>query len=38
LQVVQEGIAGVIPTEACCLGWQDSLQLLTLLVEPDGPG
>jgi uncharacterized protein YndB with AHSA1/START domain len=38
LRVVQEGIPGVIPTEACCLGWQDSLQLLTLLVEPEFPG
>ena len=33
LQVVQEGIPEVIPTEACYLGWQQSLQLLALLVE-----
>ena len=35
---VQEGIPAVIPTEACYLGWQESLQLLALLVEPDIPG
>jgi uncharacterized protein YndB with AHSA1/START domain len=38
LRAVQEGNPGVIPTEACCLGWQDALQLLTLLVEPEFPG
>ena len=31
--VTQEGIPGVIPPEACMLGWQDSLRLLALLVE-----
>lgn len=35
LNIVQEGIPSVIPTEACYLGWQESLQLLTLLVEPE---
>lgn len=35
LQVVQEGIPEMIPPEACYLGWQESLQLLTLLVEPE---
>jgi len=35
LHVVQEGIPSVIPTEACYLGWQESLQLLTQLVEPE---
>jgi uncharacterized protein YndB with AHSA1/START domain len=35
LQVVQEGIPAMIPAEACYLGWQESLQLLTLLVEPE---
>lgn len=35
LSVVQEGIPGVIPAEACYLGWQESLQLLTQLVEPE---
>lgn len=38
LTVVQTGIPAVIPTEACYLGWQESLQLLALLVEPDIPG
>ena len=38
LQVVQEGIPDVIPVEQCYLGWQESLALLTLLVEADIPG
>jgi uncharacterized protein YndB with AHSA1/START domain len=33
LNVVQEGIPGVIPLEACYLGWQESLALLAKLVE-----
>lgn len=33
LNVVQEGVPAVIPTEMCYLGWQDSLRLLALLVE-----
>ncbi len=33
LNVVQEGIPDMIPPEACCLGWQESLALLTMLVE-----
>ena len=33
LQVVQEGIPAMIPTEACYLGWQESLVLLGQLVE-----
>lgn len=37
LSVVQEGIPDVIPAEACCLGWQESLALLALLVEADIP-
>ncbi len=37
LQVVQEGIPAMIPAEACHLGWQESLQLLALLVEPEIP-
>lgn len=39
LTVLQEGIPEVIPPEACCLGWQESLTLLAHLVEaeiPDG--
>ncbi len=35
LAVVQEGIPAAIPVEACHLGWQESLALLTLLVEPE---
>ena len=38
LSVVQEGIPVVIPVEACYLGWQESLTLLALLVEPEIPG
>jgi uncharacterized protein YndB with AHSA1/START domain len=37
LHVVQSGIPAVIPTEACYMGWQESLQLLALLVEPEIP-
>jgi uncharacterized protein YndB with AHSA1/START domain len=37
LQVVQEGIPAVIPVEMCYLGWQESLALLALLVEPEIP-
>src|SRR5262249_9549672 len=36
--VVQEGIPEVIPAEACYLGWQESLTLLTQLVEAEIPG
>ena len=35
---VQEGIPAVIPVEMCYLGWQESLQLLALLVEAEVPG
>jgi uncharacterized protein YndB with AHSA1/START domain len=35
LTVVQEGVPGMIPPEACYLGWQESLALLTLLVEAE---
>ncbi|MBK7207073.1 MAG: SRPBCC family protein [Elusimicrobia bacterium] len=35
LHIVQEGIPDMIPVEMCCLGWQESLALLTLLVEPE---
>ena len=38
LNVVQEGIPGVIPPEACYLGWQQSLSLLALLVEAEVAG
>ena len=35
VNIVQEGIPDVIPAEACYLGWQDSLQNLASLVEPE---
>jgi len=38
VNIVQEGIPDAIPTEACYLGWQESLQLLAQLVEPEIPG
>ncbi|MGD9700271.1 MULTISPECIES: SRPBCC family protein [unclassified Acinetobacter] len=37
VHITQLGIADVIPVEACYLGWQESLQLLTLLVTPEIP-
>jgi uncharacterized protein YndB with AHSA1/START domain len=33
--IVQEGIPEMIPVEMCYLGWQDSLDKLKRLVEPD---
>ncbi len=38
LRIVQEGIPAIIPVEACYLGWQESLNLLAQLVEPEIPG
>lgn len=37
LNVVQEGIPDAIPVEFCYLGWQESLEHLTRLVEPEIP-
>ncbi len=37
LKIIQEGIPAVIPTEMCYLGWQESLDKLTKLVEPQIP-
>jgi uncharacterized protein YndB with AHSA1/START domain len=37
VHITQSGIPDVIPVEACYLGWQESLQLLTLLVTPEIP-
>lgn len=37
VDVVQEGIPGVIPPDACHLGWQESLDNLARLVEPNIP-
>ena len=38
LNVVQEGIPDAIPVEMCYLGWQESLEGLARLVEPDIKG
>lgn len=35
LNILQEGIPDVIPVEMCYLGWQETLSLLALLVEPE---
>lgn len=37
IKIHQEGIPEVIPTEMCYLGWQESLEKLTKLVEPEIP-
>lgn len=37
INIKQEGIPSVIPTEACYLGWQESLVFLAKLVEPEIP-
>jgi uncharacterized protein YndB with AHSA1/START domain len=37
LFATQEGIPDAIPTEMCYLGWQESLDKLKRLVEPDIP-
>ena len=37
LKVLQEGIPEAIPAEMCYLGWQDSLEKLIKLVEPEIP-
>src|SRR6478609_7790015 len=37
INITQEGIPAVIPAEACYMGWQESLNLLTQLVEPEIP-
>jgi hypothetical protein len=37
LNIVQEGVPAVIPTEACYLGWNESLEKLAKLVEPNIP-
>lgn len=37
LTIVQEGLPPAIPVEFCYLGWQESLSLLALLVEPEIP-
>lgn len=37
LTATQEGIPDAIPTEMCYLGWQESLEKLKKLVEPNIP-
>ena len=37
LWITQEGIPEAIPTEMCYLGWQESLEKLKRLVEPNIP-
>jgi len=37
VNVVQECVPAVIPAEACCLGWQESLIMLGKLVEAEIP-
>ena len=37
IDIVQQGIPEVIPTEMCYLGWQESLAQLAKLVEPEIP-
>jgi uncharacterized protein YndB with AHSA1/START domain len=38
INAVQEGIPEAIPPEMCYLGWQESLEHLMRLVEPEIPG
>ncbi|MGE8408112.1 MAG: SRPBCC family protein [Pseudomonas sp.] len=38
VHILQEGLPSVIPLEGCYLGWQDSLNQLANLVEPEIPG
>ncbi len=35
ITIAQEGVPDIIPAEACYLGWQDSLDKLRRLVEPE---
>lgn len=37
IKIAQENIPSVIPTEMCYLGWQESLEKLKKLVEPEIP-
>ncbi len=38
INIVQEGVPEVIPVAMCYLGWQESLEQLATLVEPEIPG
>ena len=37
IKIFQEGIPAAIPAEMCYLGWQESLEKLAKLVEPEIP-
>jgi uncharacterized protein YndB with AHSA1/START domain len=37
ITIVQEGVPEVIPAEMCYLGWQESLEQLAQLVNPEIP-
>ena len=37
IKIIQENIPAVIPVEMCYLGWQESLEKLARLVEPEIP-
>lgn len=37
IKIIQEGIPAAIPVEMCYLGWQESLEKLKKLVEPNIP-
>ena len=37
IRILQEGIPSMIPVEMCYLGWQESLEKLAKLVEPEIP-
>ena len=37
ITAVQEGLPEIIPVESCYLGWQESLEQLARLVEPEIP-
>lgn len=37
VSITQEGVPGAIPPEMCYLGWQESLDALVRLVEPEIP-
>ncbi len=37
IKITQEGIPSMIPAEMCYLGWQESLEKLAKLVEPEIP-
>ena len=38
IAITQSGIPAAIPVEMCYLGWQESLEQLAKLVEPNIPG